>query len=157
MAIFRLFTNFTKTLYSNDICRSISLSAARNLKEIRETKQGNTTIVEGIIYADPKEHLMLKPKNGACPMCSAGVDVKHTDVLILKQFVRQDGCMLPRRITGLCYVQQKRVGIMVTMAHKAGLMGTLKPKQCKMDPKKRRDWKKYNQYYCENTIKQRYY
>lgn len=42
------------------------------------------------------------------------------DVLILSQFVRTDGCMLPRRITGLCKAQQKRIGTMVTMAQKAG-------------------------------------
>jgi small subunit ribosomal protein S18 len=42
------------------------------------------------------------------------------DVLILSQFVRSDGCMLPRRITGLCRLQQKRVSNMVSMAQKAG-------------------------------------
>lgn len=40
--------------------------------------------------------------------------------MILSQFVRSDGCMLPRRVTGLCKIQQKRVSTMVTMAHKAG-------------------------------------
>lgn len=42
------------------------------------------------------------------------------DVLILSQFVRSDGCMLPRRITGLCNIQQKRITTMVAMAQKAG-------------------------------------
>lgn len=55
-----------------------------------------------------------------CYLCALGLDVKHTDVLILSQFVRSDGCMLPRRITGLCRRQQKKVGTMVTMAQKAG-------------------------------------
>ena len=80
----------------------------------------------------------------ACYMCKLNLDVKHTvsplntialqvlkliifsikiqDVLILSQFLRSDGCMLPKRITGLCKRQQKRIGTMVTMAHKAGLM-----------------------------------
>lgn len=55
-----------------------------------------------------------------CYMCTLGLDVKHTDVLILSQFVRSDGCMLPKRITGLCSRQQKKIGKMVSMAQKAG-------------------------------------
>lgn len=55
-----------------------------------------------------------------CLKCTLGLDVKHTDVLILSQFLRSDGCMLPQRITGLCRVQQKRIGTLVTMAQKAG-------------------------------------
>ncbi|KAL7297276.1 hypothetical protein TKK_0009676 [Trichogramma kaykai] len=158
MAFARCIAKFTKNYFLPDSSRSISITATRNIKEIREVKENNTTIIEGIVKPHPKEHLMLKScDNGACPLCSAGVNVKHTDVLILKQFVRSDGCMLPRRITGLCNIQQKRVGIMVTMAHRAGLMGTLKPKNCRMDPKKRRDWRKYNTYYDETTIKQSYY
>jgi small subunit ribosomal protein S18 len=42
-------------------------------------------------------------------------------VLILSQFVRSDGCMLPRRITGLCKIQQKKMSSLVTMAQKAGM------------------------------------
>lgn len=47
------------------------------------------------------------------------------DVLILSQFLRADGCMLPRRITGLCKMQQKRIGTMVAMAQKAGELFSL--------------------------------
>lgn len=47
------------------------------------------------------------------------------DVLILSQFLRSDGCVLPRRITGLCSVQQKRLGPLVAMAQKAGSFGFL--------------------------------
>lgn len=65
--------------------------------------------------------------------------------------------MLPRRITGLCDIQQKRIGIMVAMAQKAGLMPTLAPSWSKMDPKRRSNWKKYNTYFDENTIKQKYW
>lgn len=44
------------------------------------------------------------------------------DVLILQQFVTSTGKTLPRRITGLCNVQQKRIGIMIGMAQKAGTL-----------------------------------
>ncbi|XP_014205888.1 39S ribosomal protein S18a, mitochondrial [Copidosoma floridanum] len=151
MSVSRLLVNFRKNLLQFDQLRSISLSAARNLKEIRETKIGNTTIVEAVYVPQEKENLFLKPKgNGACSLCSTNVDLKYTDVLILKQFLRKDGCMLPRRITGLCNIQQKRVGIMVEMARRAGLLGSLKPRH-------KRLWKGLNTYYDENTIKQRYY
>lgn len=40
--------------------------------------------------------------------------------MILSQFVRADGCMMPRRITGLCRTQQKIMSKLVSMAHKAG-------------------------------------
>lgn len=56
-----------------------------------------------------------------CPKCTLGLDVKHTDVLILSQYVRSDGCMLPKRITGLCRKQQNYIGSLVTMAHKSGI------------------------------------
>lgn len=55
-----------------------------------------------------------------CPKCMLGLDVKHTDVLILSQFLRSDGTMMPRRITGLCNVQQRNLGTMVLMARRAG-------------------------------------
>lgn len=60
------------------------------------------------------------PDKPQCYMCALELDVKHTDVLILSQFVRSDGCMLPKRITGLCARQQKKIGKLVTMAQKAG-------------------------------------
>uniref|UniRef100_A0A182SL30 28S ribosomal protein S18a, mitochondrial n=1 Tax=Anopheles maculatus TaxID=74869 RepID=A0A182SL30_9DIPT len=71
----------------------------------------------------------------------------------MSQYVRSDGCMLPRRITGLCKRQQRRMGALVTMAQKAGLMPNLNPSTSKKDPKQRYQWKKYNKYYDEETIK----
>ena len=88
-----------------------------------------------------------------CPECTLGLDIKHTDVLILSQYVRPDGCMLPRRVTGLCKRQQKRIGTMVTMAQRAGLMINLTPAYCNKDPNKRYGYKKFNKYYFEDTIK----
>jgi small subunit ribosomal protein S18 len=94
-------------------------------------------------------------KNGVrfCPECTLGLDIKHTDVLILAQYIRPDGCMLPRRVTNLCKRQQKRIGTMVTMAHKAGLLTGFKPEGCKNEPTKRKNHKKFNTYFYEHTIK----
>ena len=44
-----------------------------------ETKQGNVTTVEAIVKPQPGLHLLMKkPDNGACYLCSTGVDLKHT-------------------------------------------------------------------------------
>ncbi len=42
------------------------------------------------------------------------------DVLLLSQFIRSDGGMLPRRITGLCPEEHRKIAICVQMAHRAG-------------------------------------
>ena len=103
---------------------------------------------------DAAHNVCTKDGNSVfCPECSLGLQIKHTDVLILSQYVRSDGCMLPRRITGLCKRQQKRIGTMVTMAQKAGLMPNIAPANSKKDPTKRFEWKKYNKYFDENTMK----
>lgn len=95
-------------------------------------------------------------KNGIhfCPECTLNLDIKHTDVLILSQYIRDDGCMLPRRTTGLCKRMQKRIGTMVTMAQKAGLMPNIGPRSSKRDPEKRFEWKKFNKYFDESTIRE---
>ncbi|XP_042294538.1 39S ribosomal protein S18a, mitochondrial isoform X2 [Sceloporus undulatus] len=49
------------------------------------------------------------------------------DVLLLSQFIRSDGGMLPRRITGLCLVEHKKIAVCVQMAHRAGLLPNHRP------------------------------
>uniref|UniRef100_A0A069DPP8 Large ribosomal subunit protein mL66 n=1 Tax=Panstrongylus megistus TaxID=65343 RepID=A0A069DPP8_9HEMI len=125
------------------------------LKEIVENKTNNKLVIEGKFVAPPWQPYVIKSanENKACPVCSTNLDIKHTDVLILQQFVRSDGCMLPRRVTGLCRLQQKRIASMVAMAQKAGLMANITPPNSKKDPKLRSKWKKYNTYFDESTIR----
>lgn len=122
---------------------------------VHQREEGKTTIIEGKYVPSPREPYLIKTEGNpeACPLCKLGLDVKHTDVLILSQFVRSDGCMLPRRITGLCKKEQKKISTLVAMAQKAGLMSLLTPPTSKKDPKLRKKWKKYNTYFDENTIK----
>ncbi|TNN61572.1 28S ribosomal protein S18a, mitochondrial [Liparis tanakae] len=49
------------------------------------------------------------------------------DVLLLSQFIRSDGGLLPKRITGLCPEEHKKIAICVQMAHRAGLLPDHKP------------------------------
>ncbi|XP_041979628.1 28S ribosomal protein S18a, mitochondrial [Aricia agestis] len=145
--------------------RTLYTTKALNLKELVERKEGSTLTIEGVTVKSPNTDLLVRAEKikelapiernehgNPCYMCALQLDVKHTDVLILSQFVRSDGCMLPRRITGLCHRQQKKIGKLVTMAQKAGLMINLTPSYCKKDPKKRRDYKKFNTYFDESTI-----
>lgn len=128
---------------------------------VKEVAQKDALVISADYVGSPRSNQMLqqvietKCDSGLqfCPQCSLGLDVKHTDVLILSQFVRSDGCMLPRRVTGLCKRQQRRMGALVIMAQKAGLMPNINPSWSKKDPKKRYQWKKYNKYFDEDTIK----
>lgn len=154
---------------------------------VKVEQNADTLLISGQIVDSARKPYLVKELTAEptanqkkfCPKCTLGLDIKHTDVLILSQYVRSDGCMLPQRITGLCRVQQKRIGTLVTMAQKAGkcstdmlpslprelssgfwyafagLMANLAPANSKRDPTKRYAWKKYNKYYDESTIKLR--
>lgn len=153
--------------YLWDLCSSAENDFLCNffLFPVQVSSDSGTLTVAGVPVEHPKQSLLVRTpidasrtvctKDGNsifCPECSLGLQIKHTDVLILRQYVRSDGCMLPRRITGLCKRQQKRIGTMVTMAQKAGLMPNLVPGNSKRDPTKRFEWKKYNKYFDEKTI-----
>lgn len=43
-------------------------------------------------------------------------------MLIISQFLRADGCVLPRRVTGLCYKAQKRLQRLAHQAQRAGYL-----------------------------------
>ncbi|EFA07649.2 large ribosomal subunit protein mL66 [Tribolium castaneum] len=134
--------------------RALSLCPKLQIKQIEEVQTGNNITISAQILPSGREPFLLQNAHSSCcPVCASGLDIKHTDVLILSQFVRSDGCMLPRRVTGLCKKQQKRMSSLVTMAHKAGLMPNLKPSNSRKDPKKRPLWKKFNKYFDESTIK----
>ncbi|XP_077291209.1 mitochondrial ribosomal protein S18A [Arctopsyche grandis] len=144
---------------NNAINRHFNVSAPVAVKQIVTTTQNKEMTVEGLRVSSPREHWLVKPTTDVtvgdrkpCYMCALDLDVKHTDVLILSQFVRSDGCMLPKRITGLCSMQQKKIGVMVQMAHRAGLMLNLTPKGCKRNISNRKNWKKFNTYFDESTI-----
>ncbi|XP_017769196.1 PREDICTED: 28S ribosomal protein S18a, mitochondrial [Nicrophorus vespilloides] len=147
----RHFLKLEPIKYSN---RAISIYPHLKLKEIYETQNGKELLIEGVHIESPRSKYSLKMEDAnKCSLCALDLEVKHTDVLILSQYVRNDGCMLPRRVTGLCGKQQRRVSSLVTMAQKAGLMSNLNPANSNKDPKKRNGYKKYNKYFDESTLK----
>lgn len=88
---------------------------------VMELNEGKDIVISGSYVESPRVPFLVKSAcDDSCILCQLNLDIKHTDVLILNQFVRSDGCMLPRRITKLCRKQQKKMSTLVTMAQKAG-------------------------------------
>ncbi|XP_071995891.1 large ribosomal subunit protein mL66 [Engystomops pustulosus] len=102
---------------------------SRGLRQVIEVKEGKVTTLEGRIL---EEKPSMSPPNpeGQCPICRWNLKHKYdyTDVLVLGQFIRSDGGMLPRKVTGLCTEEHKKVEACVKMAHRAGLFPNHRPK-----------------------------
>ncbi|XP_040984533.1 39S ribosomal protein S18a, mitochondrial isoform X3 [Aquila chrysaetos chrysaetos] len=100
----------------------------RALREVVEVTEGNTTTIEGRIIEDAETPNPPNP-SGQCPICRWNLKHKYdyVDVLLLSQFIRSDGGMLPRRITGLCFEEHRKIAVCVQMAHRAGLLPNHRP------------------------------
>ncbi|XP_010861417.1 PREDICTED: 28S ribosomal protein S18a, mitochondrial isoform X2 [Bison bison bison] len=61
-------------------------------------------------------------------LCSRRNPIPSKDVLLLSQFIRPHGGMLPRSITGLCQEEHRKIEECVKMAHRAGLLPNHRPK-----------------------------
>ncbi|WAR20134.1 RT18A-like protein [Mya arenaria] len=120
---------------NDNIVRSIKTSSSLHLREVVETTNGNVTVGAG----------------EKCVLCRLNLDIKYTDVLILSQFLREDGDVVSRQLSGLCYHQQSRIKKLVHQAHSAGLMQNLRPHVFPDEYSQMSDykWKKYNVYYNE--------
>ncbi|KAG9343624.1 hypothetical protein JZ751_013794 [Albula glossodonta] len=128
----RLASNSNSSILQN-IIRTPLISAfgniqSRGIRQVVEKTDGKTTTIEGTILAAPERPLPPNPE-GDCPICQWNLNHKYnyTDVLLLSQFIRSDGGMLPRRVTGLCATEHRKVTICVQMAHRAGLLPDHKP------------------------------
>ncbi|KAK0418224.1 hypothetical protein QR680_013442 [Steinernema hermaphroditum] len=103
--------------------RQISSTASLFAKEIKETVEGDTTVVEVVDVPSADSKPVLASDQNACSLCTCNlpVQISYRDVLILEQFMRADGTVLPRQHTGLCHKQQLKVERCVMQAHWAGL------------------------------------
>lgn len=125
---------------------------------VNEVKNGKELTISAEYITSGREQYLVKHEHSkACRLCSSEIDLKHTDVLILSQYLRSDGCMLPKTVTGLCSRQQVRVRLLVAMAQKAGLMPNINPANSNKDPHKRFGYKRYNKYFDEDTLPRKYY
>ena len=122
------------------IMRTFSSCSVLNVREIKiseqdpDNKTGKRNIsVEGVISVIPKQTFIAPtfPTTNGCknvsdvchPLCRVSFvkEIKHTDVLILIQFMDHEGKMISRKITGLCKRQHLRMSKLIKMAAKAGL------------------------------------
>jgi ribosomal protein S18 len=137
--------------------RSISTSSRCSLREIHIKTDKDLTIVEGAYVPSERTDKVLKieTKKDFCPLCpnKLGAEIKYTDVLILSQFLRADGCVLPRTVTGLCHKAQTNLQRKVHQAQRAGLLPEFRPDLWTGEPrtglKSRHKWRKYNIYFDE--------
>ncbi|KAJ8409170.1 hypothetical protein AAFF_G00241910 [Aldrovandia affinis] len=118
---------FQKTIRMPMISAFVTIQS-RGIRQVVEKTDGNTTTMEGRILTGAERPHPPNPE-GDCPICQWNLNHKYsyTDVLLLSQFIRSDGGMLPRRVTGLCATEHRKVAICVQMAHRAGLLPDHKP------------------------------
>ncbi|KAI6187888.1 28S ribosomal protein S18a, mitochondrial [Aphelenchoides besseyi] len=103
--------------------RTVITTAVRSLKKLHEEKNGNVTRISLVDIEEPKSKREFKKNSEGCALCTCDIPVKvsYRDVLILEQFMRVDGTVLPKELTGLCTKQQLRIERCVMQAHWAGL------------------------------------
>lgn len=132
-------------------------------EEDADAKSGKRNVsIEGVVSELPKQTVILPKysKVDGCtsagenchPLCrlSSVHEIKHTDVLILKQFIDHEGKMINREVTGLCRRQHVRMTKLIKMAAKAGLL----PSDLDIfrEEKKKIPAAKLNSYWDEATI-----
>ncbi|XP_044025636.1 39S ribosomal protein S18a, mitochondrial [Siniperca chuatsi] len=102
---------------------------SRGIRQVVEKQEEKTTMIEGQILDVPAGPQPPNP-TAKCPIYRWNLQHKYnyTDVLLLSQFIRSDGGLLPRRITGLCPEEHRKIAICVQMAQRAGLLPDHKPK-----------------------------
>ncbi|XP_061668855.1 39S ribosomal protein S18a, mitochondrial [Syngnathoides biaculeatus] len=108
---------------------SHSVSQRRGIRQVVEKQEGQTLTIEGKILDTAAGPQPPNP-TAKCPIYRWNLQNKYhyTDVLLLSQFIRSDGGMLPKRITGLCPEEHRKVATCVQMAHRAGLLPDHRPK-----------------------------
>jgi len=135
---------------------NLRCSAILNLKDIEHREEDNKIIVEGKILDSPRKDKLLKCEQGggkaAChPFCQSSIagKVKHTDVLILDQFLDSRGAIHSQENLGICRRQWTRLRKMVEMAQRAGLMPG---KEFYASHVRSTKWGSQNCYWDEKTI-----
>ncbi|KAK4473209.1 hypothetical protein MN116_004385 [Schistosoma mekongi] len=119
-------------LYSTEFCSAVlrrffSSSLVRNKKEVRYTVNKKVTTVEGVIVPSEREGKVIcldgfgDPRD-TDPISRLGLNIRHTDVRILSQFLRPDGTVLPRHVTGISCRSQRHLELMIERAREAGLL-----------------------------------
>merc|ERR1712212_544912 len=129
-----------QALTSSPTC--LSTSACLRVRKIVKNEDEKMTTVEGVYIPSERKDRLLEPPVDALysgtpcksqpghvvtrschPFCRFNFvhEVKHTDVLIISQFMDSEGKILDKELTGLCQRQHTRVDKLIKMAAKSGL------------------------------------
>jgi ribosomal protein S18 len=155
------------------IKRTLSTCSVLNVRKIKiseqdpDNKTGKRNIsVEGVVSDMPNQTFITPtfPTTSSCqnasehchPLCrfSFVQEIKHTDVLILIQFMDHEGKIISRKITGLCKRQHDRTSKLIKMAAKAGLFP--ENKDIFKAEKQRLPATKFNAYWDDSSIDAQY-
>ncbi|CAH8458215.1 unnamed protein product [Dicrocoelium dendriticum] len=107
--------------------RHIYLTARQYKKEIRFSVDGKRTTIEGVLVPSERFGKVVRldgfgdPRD-TDPISRLGLNLKHTDIRILCQFLRPDGTVLPRNVSGISLHNQLKVECLIERARKAGLL-----------------------------------
>ncbi|KAL4837811.1 hypothetical protein H8958_012276 [Nasalis larvatus] len=124
---------FDDTLLIADLTGEEEHLATGILTTVMEEEAGSIVLtkqIEGRLTATPKGSPNPPNPSGQCPICRWNLKHKYNydDVLLLSQFIRPHGGMLPRKITGLCREEHRKIEECVKMAHRAGLLPNHRPR-----------------------------
>ncbi|CAL8070384.1 unnamed protein product [Calicophoron daubneyi] len=107
--------------------RSFRTTTCRRKKEIRYHVDKNRTTIEGVLVPSERQGKVVcldgfGDARDTDPISRLGLRLRHTDVRILSQFLRPDGTILPRSVTGISMSSHLVIEMLVDRAKKAGLL-----------------------------------
>ena len=78
------------------------LVVSARLFVVQETTEGNVTRISLVDAPAETSQRHFERKSGGCALCTCDlpIKIKYSDVLILEQFMRVDGTVLPKQLTG---------------------------------------------------------
>ncbi|CAD5119026.1 DgyrCDS7676 [Dimorphilus gyrociliatus] len=131
------------------------INKLNTINELQRKTENDITTIEGVFVESDRKDTVVKVENekNLCPLCpfKLGFEIKYSDVLIISQFLKADGHLLPRRATGLCEKAQRKLLLTVHKAQRAGLMPELRPDlkdgNLRTSVKRNYKWQKYYTYY----------
>ncbi|GAA35685.2 28S ribosomal protein S18a mitochondrial [Clonorchis sinensis] len=148
--------------------RLFTFTRARLKKEIRYSVEGNRTTIEGVHVPSERSGKVLcldglgDPRD-TDPISRLDLNLTHTvdarigqcsfsqDVRILSQFLRPDGTILPRKISGISLRSQLLVELLIERARKSGLLPvSIKPSGEHVYQERGRH--RFNVYYASDVI-----
>ncbi|KAF8563315.1 hypothetical protein P879_10892 [Paragonimus westermani] len=117
----------SQILRNHRFARWFTCSANRLKKEIRYSVENNRTTIEGVHVPSERADKVVRldglgdPRD-ADPISRLNLKLAHTDVRILSQFLRPDGTVLPRSVSGISLRNQLHIELLIERAKKAGLL-----------------------------------